>query len=179
MWTDEARQFVKDRWAAGLSARQIAGALLGLGLRKSRNAVIGLVHRSGLNRNAPKRKGNALGPAKTKRAVRRTARARGLAPPLIPAQPVQEEALQPLDKELRVERLAPGQCKYPIGDPKEPGFAFCGRPVEPERPYCVHHCRVAYQPRPPQERKERPSTGAWRPDHRRLVYAAPAAERTP
>jgi len=35
-------------------------------------------------------------------------------------------------------------CSWPVGDPKQPGFHFCGEPAEPGRPYCAHHCHVAY-----------------------------------
>ena len=37
-------------------------------------------------------------------------------------------------------------CKWPIGDPGEDNFRFCGRKTDPEEPYCVAHSRVAYQP---------------------------------
>jgi GcrA cell cycle regulator len=33
---------------------------------------------------------------------------------------------------------------WPMGDPKQPGFHFCGAPAEPSRPYCSAHCSVAY-----------------------------------
>lgn len=43
---------------------------------------------------------------------------------------------------------APGRigrtCQWPVGDPKEPNFHFCGQPVEAGRPYCASHCAVAY-----------------------------------
>ena len=35
-------------------------------------------------------------------------------------------------------------CSWPVGDPKQPGFHFCGEPAEPGRPYCGEHCHVAY-----------------------------------
>ncbi len=37
-------------------------------------------------------------------------------------------------------------CKFPIGDPSEQGFAFCGRTTSCG-PYCSDHARVAYQSR--------------------------------
>ena len=153
MWTEQAYAFVRERWTAGASAGQISRGLLGLGLHKTRNAVIGVIHRRGWRKtDAPKRVGVVY---KVKRAMRATAKARGLVPPLMPAPPVQDEELAPVDPRLTVQRLQAGQCAWPIGDPKEPDFAFCGRATEPERPYCAHHCRVAYQPRPQQERKKR------------------------
>mgnify|MGYP001307963677 CR=1 FL=1 len=35
-------------------------------------------------------------------------------------------------------------CMWPVGDPKQPDFHFCGAPTEPNRPYCASHCAVAY-----------------------------------
>ena len=37
-------------------------------------------------------------------------------------------------------------CAWPIGDPRRPGFYFCGRKdLAPGKPYCVQHAAVAYQ----------------------------------
>jgi GcrA cell cycle regulator len=38
-------------------------------------------------------------------------------------------------------------CCWPLGDPGEPGFHFCGEPSVPSRPYCEEHCAIAYVPR--------------------------------
>jgi GcrA cell cycle regulator len=35
-------------------------------------------------------------------------------------------------------------CSWPMGDPKQPGFHFCGEPAEIGKPYCSNHCHVAY-----------------------------------
>jgi GcrA cell cycle regulator len=35
-------------------------------------------------------------------------------------------------------------CSWPVGDPKQPGFHFCGEAAEPGRSYCAHHCNIAY-----------------------------------
>jgi hypothetical protein len=39
-------------------------------------------------------------------------------------------------------------CKWPIGDPVEPGFHYCGHPPEAGRPYCDTHDVRSYQGRP-------------------------------
>ena len=36
-------------------------------------------------------------------------------------------------------------CKWPIGDPAEPGFHYCGHPPESGRPYCDAHDQKSYQ----------------------------------
>jgi GcrA cell cycle regulator len=36
-------------------------------------------------------------------------------------------------------------CRWPIGDPREPNFHFCGGPGVPGLPYCPEHAKMAYQ----------------------------------
>jgi len=39
-------------------------------------------------------------------------------------------------------------CQWPIGHPGQDDFRFCGEAVatdKPHRPYCPHHCAVAYR----------------------------------
>jgi GcrA cell cycle regulator len=43
----------------------------------------------------------------------------------------------------KVIALAPGTCRYPCGDPRDPGFHFCGDSVT-EEPYCKYHHTIAY-----------------------------------
>jgi GcrA cell cycle regulator len=35
-------------------------------------------------------------------------------------------------------------CKWPIGDPAESGFHYCGHKPEPGRPYCELHEKKSY-----------------------------------
>lgn len=35
--------------------------------------------------------------------------------------------------------LAAHHCRWPEGDPKKPGFHFCGRPMDRTSSYCAHH----------------------------------------
>lgn len=37
-------------------------------------------------------------------------------------------------------------CRWPIGEPSEPGFGFCGDRTKPGKPYCEAHCEVAFLP---------------------------------
>jgi GcrA cell cycle regulator len=38
-------------------------------------------------------------------------------------------------------------CAWPIGDPGQSDFRFCGERPEPSRPYCAAHCAQAYRKR--------------------------------
>jgi len=43
----------------------------------------------------------------------------------------------------QLENLDKNECKWPLGDPKKPGFGFCAKPVVRERkPYCLEHTEL-------------------------------------
>ena len=143
-WTDTRTERLKKLWADGHSASGIA-ALLG---EVTRNAVIGKVHRLGLagrkttsrrpvpRRTSPRRNGSGC-------AGRRLPPARIVRPasPLVPAPLPSVAALM-----LPLRQLRADQCRWPIGDPKEAGFGFCGCQKAPGIPYCGHHAAIAYNP---------------------------------
>ena len=35
-------------------------------------------------------------------------------------------------------------CRWPIGDPKDEDFCFCGKQTMTGKPYCQKHCQEAY-----------------------------------
>lgn len=45
---------------------------------------------------------------------------------------------------IRLDRLGIGMCSWPIGNPGDPDFHFCGEKVVPGKPYCLEHCQIAY-----------------------------------
>lgn len=149
-WTDERVTLLRKLWAEGLSASQIAKQLGGV----TRNAVIGKVHRLGLA-------GRATPSRPAKRPVR-TARPRVIGPsaprlrtaPHTPTVVIPE--LEPLRGEdgrsANVLTLNESMCKFPIGDPTDPNFAFCGRGAV-GGPYCADHARLAYQPSQAKKRR--------------------------
>ncbi|MBV6632682.1 MAG: global cell cycle regulator GcrA-like protein [Alphaproteobacteria bacterium] len=58
--------------------------------------------------------------------------------------------------------LTDRMCKWPIGDPRDPDFRFCGKQTSNGLPYCETHCQQAYQ-QPSSRRRaqaEQSSTGA-------------------
>ncbi len=159
-WTNERVALLKQLWADGLSASQIATKLKDV----SRSAVIGKVHRLGLAgrattprvRTARPRSDIALFPARTPQAQRRAF----TNPAPKPAPQPQERkaaaiiplrALPDLDEpapegSLKLLDLKDGMCHWPIGDPQEDGFHFCGRRGSFAGPYCERHAAIAYNP---------------------------------
>lgn len=49
-------------------------------------------------------------------------------------------------KLLTVLQLNAHVCKWPIGDPTDPDFGFCGAKTHGDWPYCKEHGEIAYQP---------------------------------
>lgn len=60
-------------------------------------------------------------------------------------------AARPSPIRARAEVAAPvvtgRACVWPIGDPGDADFHFCGGRAEPGRPYCAGHCAQAYRKR--------------------------------
>lgn len=139
-WTDARVARLTELWREGLSASVVAQRL-----GVSRNAVIGKVHRLGLSKTGEHKLARPKPSARPK-APRRTARGRPKAasrPPVpIPAPSIDLPGL--VD---RLEALGARACHFPIGDPKESGFAFCGR-LRCHGPYCAAHAAVAFRPVP-------------------------------
>lgn len=128
-WTDEQVEDLKRLWNEGLTTGEI-GKVLGV----SKNAVVGKAHRLGLNsRPSPIRRAEddpaqeSL-PLEVKEKPKKT--------------PKKAEA--PKQKLFTVNDLTSSSCRWPIGDPKDGDFHFCGKEAIPGKPYCPEHAAVAY-----------------------------------
>ncbi|WP_136659884.1 GcrA family cell cycle regulator [Nitratireductor sp. XY-223] len=162
-WTDERVDRLKKLWADGLSASQIAAELGGV----SRNAVIGKVHRLNLPGRA-KSGGSSASRAKrvssasrggsyasrggATRSMPRTRGATALKPDLIAdavaeidTRPV-EDVVVPIFRKLPLTELTEKTCKWPVGDPLQDDFYFCGVECDDSAPYCTYHSKLAFQP---------------------------------
>jgi len=150
-WSDEKVEQLKKLWDAGLSASQIAAELGNI----SRNAVIGKVHRLGLSGRAkvgaPKTpRSRKARPEKMFRPAKPTTRGNtALAQAFeleVEVDPVAYDNVVPMNQRVDLLRLNETTCHWPIGDPQDPEFFFCGGKSLTGLPYCAHHTRVAYQP---------------------------------
>jgi len=140
-WTEPACDLLEKSWRAGLSASQTARVLNAAGLGPfTRSAVIGKVHRLGLNgvghEDQPRRStGNVPRVASTapKMAFRKI-RKRSLAQ-------VTELPCKRRDDGgyITLLTIGKGECRWPIGDVGEPDFHFCGQPQIDTGSYCEHH----------------------------------------
>ena len=139
-WTDERHEQLKALWADGLTASQIASELGGI----TRNAVIGKVHRLGLN-------GRTKAGDQRERASKppRPTRHRKLADPMLPTDDLpQTPAMDleiPIEQRRTLLQLTEKTCRWPIGEPGSGELFFCGAAADNMvAPYCVQHQRVAY-----------------------------------
>lgn len=115
-WTVEKIKQLKKLWQKGKSTVEI-GRELGI----SKNAVVGKVHRLELEaRPSPIKKAStsAIAPKK--------------------------ENSDKENKPITLIDLKMNSCRWPIGDPKDEDFHFCGADTITGKPYCAEHCKLAY-----------------------------------
>ncbi|MCP1336228.1 GcrA family cell cycle regulator [Futiania mangrovi] len=160
-WTEERVALLKKLWAEGWSASQIARELGEV----TRNAVIGKVHRLGIARRdaAPRpSRPEARTSAARKPATASKSEARARTAEAAPARPAARTqtarpvAAKPViptryevverGKPLSLMELNDRTCKWPIGNPGDADFSFCGESVVSGHPYCQEHLLRAYQP---------------------------------
>lgn len=159
-WTDERIGLLKKMWKEGKSAAEIAKTL---GKGVTRNAVIGKAHRMGLSgRPSPikkpvsvKKEATAKKTASASVTTSRDASKKAPAAANAKINPALARETEEL-KKIERETVPPGggvalidlterMCKWPIGDPREDDFTFCGRSIRQGTPYCPDHAAAAYQ----------------------------------
>src|SRR6201981_1250301 len=155
-WTDERVETLKKLWTEGWSASQIAAELGGI----TRNAVIGKVHRLGISGRAktPSTAGprprQTRAPSHVSRSIRNACRG-NTAPAAQPVaadeaeiepEPEPLENVIPIGQRCSLLELSEDKCRWPIGDPGQADFFFCGGKAILGLPYCGYHARIAYQP---------------------------------
>jgi GcrA cell cycle regulator len=147
-WTDEQYEKAKKLAEEGLSASEI-----GIHLGKTRNAVLGKLHRNGIEKRVrkesrkdtkrgrrPKRQFvlfHQMGLIDKNSQVRRAHLVQdGYVPkPEEPAPEGQRKSLLELEEH---------HCRWPIGEVLASEFHFCGADRVDGLPYCDAHCKRAY-----------------------------------
>lgn len=139
-WTAERVEKLKQLWKEGLSGARIAAAI---GC-DSRSAVIGKVHRLGLSgRITTSRKAMSERQSQNRRVQNRATRVQTVAALLqsapLPIPPASDVAT------VSFADLEDHHCRWPVGDPRQAGFGFCGCPKVSGLPYCEGHAKRAFQ----------------------------------
>lgn len=123
-----------------LRAERLSSSLIAIELGTTRNAVIGKANRLGLCRSFGK-----AGQPKKRRAYPIRSRRISLARIFREPPPMIDDALIPAEQRKTMMELHEDDCRWPVGEVGDPGFFFCGGPVETGQPYCAGHCARAYQ----------------------------------
>lgn len=181
-WTEERVALLRKLWLEKRSAAEIAAELGGT----TRNAVIGKAYREGLSqkksdiaaKNSAPQSGKPAKQAKPKVFTKpvqselknsqtetfedttdldnfpEPARVKVEDPASIIESARRSEAASP---RLSLMELTENTCKWPIGDPAQDEFWFCGHPSEPGKPYCEPHNKIAAQPFTTKSHKKPPA----------------------
>jgi GcrA cell cycle regulator len=131
-WTHERIEQLKKLWEAGYTASNIATELGGI----TRNAVIGKAHRLGLS-----------GRMKSKSKVSSVSIVRKRKMPVNKNSKIIEltTSVEPMNPTSFAD-IKDGLCRWPLGEPEDSDFKFCGRKCAEGMIYCTEHHSLAYQP---------------------------------
>lgn len=158
-WTEQRVAKLRELYGLGLSGGEIAARLGGLEhcADGGRNAVIGQIHRLGLTGRVRIARTK---PAQKQKAPNRILQARANAKPKPAAleeedteeieidgeigQPKEFELAIPLSQRRSLLQLTDETCRFPVGDPRDKDFFFCGAAPLEAKIYCGPHCRMAY-----------------------------------
>jgi GcrA cell cycle regulator len=163
MWTDQNVATLKKFAFEGKSAAWIAVALGA----PSRNAVIGKANRIGIKLNgglgsASNAEGSLPKPPPPREPLAASPTPAGIGWGRVDSTarsrvPVTSRGVMRADRriyagaevgEMRricLAEIGEVECRWPLGDPTDEDFAYCGLPVARGRAYCAGHCRLAYR----------------------------------
>jgi len=157
-WTEDRVGLLKKLWDEGISAGHI-----GLRMGCTRNAVLGKVDRLGLpRRQTTYRLAGAFAQRRRRQKERREeakkafARKKSRIEELLQADgfvPKDDDVFIPVETRKTIETLTDHCCRWPVGDPLEKDFYFCGQARVPGLPYCLSHTRKAYIIPAPKKKK--------------------------
>ena len=134
-----------------------------LGPDISRSAVLGKIHRLGIVELSPyggtrgqRPAGKKIRGARTRGGEHHVAEERPREKRPVPtwvtdAKPFIDDPLSDTDIALPQRRsfleLSDHTCRWPVGDPSNSDFFFCGAEPLQGKPYCAAHCARAYRPK--------------------------------
>lgn len=141
-WTDEQVKELRRLWDKGLTANEIAKKL---GVTK--NAIVGKVHRLCLKaRPSPiKFKEDDIADEHTVVADADLALSEETAESVEPGEQEKDGSLKSNScAKIKLIELDNHTCRWPIGDPRDEDFGFCGKKIRAGQTYCDEHSAMAY-----------------------------------
>ncbi len=135
-WNQQKVDDLKKLWNEGVATSRI-GEQLGF----TKNAVIGKAFRLGLERRQNSRKKTTQSHQVSSATMYRESISS--TPPSVKKEPTRRREKFSFKKSI----VGTGNfksCQWPIGDPLEEGFHYCGAQNIPTKPYCIDHYKKAY-----------------------------------
>ena len=137
-WNQQKVDDLKKLWNEGVATSRI-GEQLGF----TKNAVIGKAFRLGLERRQNSRKKTTQS-----QSVSSVTMYRETSAPVHSQMTPKKEVTRRREKfSFKKSIVGTGSfksCQWPIGDPLEEGFHYCGGQNIPTKPYCIEHYKKAY-----------------------------------
>lgn len=155
-WDKAKEEQLIELWGEPLSCSQIGDAL-----GVSRSAIAGKVRRlRDLGHELPVHRNPSVGRPSGKPSASETKRAQKIRKPPYKVDAMDaEQQFGRSDMDLPDDRppcklidLTRYTCRWPIGDPRDETFHYCGARKHPSFVYCPNHCRLAFEPRRERQR---------------------------
>ena len=137
-WNQQKVDDLKKLWNEGVATSRI-GEQLGF----TKNAVIGKAFRLGLERRQNSRKKTTQSQPLSSITMYRETSVPGHSQ-ITPKREVTRRREKFNFKKSIVGTGSFKSCQWPIGDPLEEGFHYCGGQNIPTKPYCIEHYKKAY-----------------------------------
>ena len=141
-WTEQMVEDLRKMWLEGLTANEIAKKL-----GVSKNSIVGKVHRLCLTARPS--------PIKKKEEVKPETVEENLPQTVAEVQANNQEEAENKYEDVHVDKpvnmqgvklvnLDSHTCRWPLGDPRDEDFCFCGKKVRAGQTYCDEHAAMAY-----------------------------------
>lgn len=144
-WTNEMVEGLKKMWKQGLTTNEIAK-----NLGVSKNSIVGKVHRLNLTARPSPIKKKEEESEEQIAVVKETPQSQVETKTVKKISPAPAEAKPAAEKTagssacLRLTELDNHSCRWPIGDPRDDNFCFCGKKVRGGQTYCEEHSAMAF-----------------------------------
>lgn len=162
VWNAAMLDLLRGHASNGLSASKIADEMRHFVPGVTRNSVLGACKRYGISLGVPSCRPSishgsvSVSVSVSDNALRSAAipaaRLRPRPAPMPPASPSPVASPvglpeRPAGSPISLLDLTFSTCRWPIGDPGDPSFGYCGALADgASGPYCPHHRAIAYQP---------------------------------
>ncbi len=150
-WSEPDKAVIKEMWEASKSASTIA-----VYFKTTRGAISGLCdrngwkspHAQGERKPSPSRQDpSGRSRIEMRRGGKNYMHEITVADDDIIFSTAEFDAAIPVEQRKTLKQLTDKTCKWPVGDPRDPGFFFCGAVQDGGYyPYCEFHHRAAGQP---------------------------------